>query len=475
MTVRTRIAPSPTGDPHVGTGFIAVMNYLFARSQGGTFILRIEDTDRVRSTAESEQAILRSLRWLGLSWSEGPDIGGDNGPYRQSERGPIYERFARDLLDRGHAFRCFCTPERLEAMRAAQQKAGRIAAYDGCCLHLSPAEAEARHRAGEPSVIRMKVPETGTCAFSDMKRGEITIPWANVDMQVLVKSDGMPTYHLANVVDDHLMGITHVIRGEEWVASTPKHVLLYSYFGWTAPHFCHMPLLRNPDRTKLSKRKSPTSMVWFERMGILPEALTNMLGLYAQKLDEGSEELLTLADLERGFGLDHVSLGGPVFDLAKLTSLNSRWLRERLTPEQMLRRFLDWMGEDRLRDTIALAQTRVHGLGDILPLSAFLWSAEVPLDPVALCGKHSRDGVRSLLTALLARVDAAPEWSRDAVDAMVRATAEETGLKLRDAVRPLYVALTGAEHSLPLFDSAALLGKDMTRHRLRQALRALSP
>jgi len=473
MTVRTRVAPSPTGDPHVGTGFIAVMNFLFARAQGGSFILRIEDTDRGRSTPESERMILHSLRWLGLSWSEGPDIGGPNGPYRQSERGPIYHDFAERLRREGHAFRCFCRPERLEAMRIAQQKAGRTPAYDGCCLGLDPAEAEARAAAGEPSVLRLRVPERGMCDFTDLKRGTISIPWANVDMQVLVKSDGMPTYHLANVVDDHLMGITHVIRGEEWLPSTPKHLLLHARFGWEPPRFCHMPLLRNPDRSKLSKRKSPTSMLWFERMGILPEALTNMLGLYAQTLADGEDDLLDLAGLERGFDLDHVALGGPVFDLTKLYSLNGRWLRERLTPEEVTQRLLAWIGPDRLGEAVGLARTRVRALGEILPLTGFLWAGEIAPDPAALCGKATPEQTRAVLSGLLTRIDQTPVWDAPAFEAMARATAAELGLSLRHAVRPLYVAVSGSEHSLPLFDSAALLGKDMTRHRLRQALAVL--
>jgi len=270
MTVRTRIAPSPTGDPHVGTAYIALFNLCFARQHGGQFILRIEDTDQVRSTVESERMILDSLRWLGLEWDEGPDVGGPHGPYRQSERMHIYGDYARQLVEQGDAFYCFATADELDGMRREQMARGETPKYDGRGLALTEEEVSARLAAGMPHVIRMKVPEEGVCTFNDRLRGVIEIPWAQVDMQVLLKADGMPTYHLANVVDDHLMGITHVIRGEEWINSAPKHQLLYRYFGWEMPELCHMPLLRNPDKSKLSKRKNPTSITFYRAMGYLP-------------------------------------------------------------------------------------------------------------------------------------------------------------------------------------------------------------
>ena len=244
MTVRTRIAPSPTGDPHVGTAYVALFNMAFAHSQGGQFLLRIEDTDQVRSTPESEKAILDALHWLGLDWDEGPDNGGDKGPYRQSERSDIYREHADQLLDSGHAFRCFCTSERLDELRKTQMDNKQQVGYDGHCMHLEQSEVDARVAKGEPHVVRMQVPREEQCTFDDMLRGEISIDWAQIDLQILLKADGMPTYHLANVVDDHLMEISHVIRGEEWINSAPKHILLYEYFGWQAPVFCHLPLPR---------------------------------------------------------------------------------------------------------------------------------------------------------------------------------------------------------------------------------------
>jgi len=287
VTVRTRVAPSPTGDPHVGTAYTALFNYCFARKSGGQFLLRIEDTDLARSNPQSQQAILHSLRWLGLEWDEGPDVGGPHAPYQQSRRSEIYRSHAARLLEQGHAFRCFCTPERLTQLREIQQRAGLRPGYDGRCLQLSPAEVETLLVGATPFVVRMKIPEQGICVVNDLLRGPIEIGWESVDMQVLLKQDGMPTYHLANVVDDHLMEITHVIRGEEWISSAPKHILLYNYFQWPIPLFCHLPLLRNPDKSKLSKRKNPTSLLYYQRMGFLPEALVNYMGLMAWSMPEG--------------------------------------------------------------------------------------------------------------------------------------------------------------------------------------------
>ncbi len=332
MNVRTRLAPSPTGDPHVGTAYVALVNYAFAKRHGGTFVLRIEDTDRVRSTRESEQAILDSLHWLGLTWDEGPDAGGPYGPYRQSERSAIYAKYVTQLLAEGHAFRCFCTPERLEAMRAAQRAAKQPPKYDGTCLRLTPAEQVQKEAAGIPFVVRMNVPDHGVCIVDDLRRGAITIEWSSVDMQVLLKSDGMPTYHLANVVDDHLMQITHVIRGEEWVSSAPKHLLLYRYFGWEPPAILHLPLLRNPDKSKLSKRKNPTGILFYKAMGYLPDALLNFLGLFCCAPQEG-QEMMDMPQLIERFDISHIALGGPVFERRKAElaqrTVHSRTVRRR--------------------------------------------------------------------------------------------------------------------------------------------------
>src|SRR5213594_2440909 len=290
--VRVRVAPSPTGDPHVGTAYQALFNYLFARQQSGKFILRIEDTDQARSTRQSEQAILDSLRWLGLQWDEGPDIGGPYVPYRQSERTPMYRTHVQRLLEAGQAYRCFCTKERLDRMREENRDKKLFPGYDRRCRAIPPGESDRRAAEGETFVVRMKIPVSGECVMHDLLRGEIRKDWESIDDQVLLKSDGFPTYHLANVVDDHLMEISHVIRGEEWISSLPKHLLLYECFSWEPPVFCHLPLLRNNDasRSKLSKRKNPTSISYYRRAGFLPEAMVNFLGLMGCARDKGDEK-----------------------------------------------------------------------------------------------------------------------------------------------------------------------------------------
>ncbi|MGH8165115.1 MAG: glutamate--tRNA ligase, partial [Rhodanobacteraceae bacterium] len=350
------------------------MNYCFARKHGGDFVLRIEDTVRARITRESEKAILDSLHWLGLRWDEGPDTGGPHGPYRQSERSAIYAEYVATLLESGHAFKCFCTPARLAGMREAQRAAKQPPRYDGLCVRLTAGVAAQRESRGEPFVIRMRVPPEGTCVVDDLRRGAIEFEWSTVDMQVLMKSDGMPTYHLANVVDDHLMEITHVIRGEEWVSSAPKHLLLYSYFGWQPPALVHLPLLRNPDKSKLSKRKNPTSIRFYEAMGYVPEALLNFLGLLAVDSSDG-EELLTIQQLIDRFALERIGLGGPVFDVRKLDWQNGRYLREVLGAGAFTARVREWALEPaRLHRIASLAQPRIERLSDLGPLLAFFFS-----------------------------------------------------------------------------------------------------
>jgi len=471
MTVRTRVAPSPTGDPHVGTAYVALINYCYARKHGGEFILRIEDTDRARSTAASESVVLRSLRWLGLAWDEGPDIGGPHGPYRQSERLEIYAEHAQRLLANGHAFRCFCTPERLDAMRDDQRRRNLPPAYDGLCLGLSQEDVAANERAGVASVVRLRVPREGYATIDDLLRGPIVFEWSAVDMQVLVKSDGWPTYHLANVVDDHLMAITHVFRGEEWISSAPKHLLLYRAFGWEMPKIGHTPLLRNADRSKLSKRKNPTSILFYERMGYLPEALLNFLGLFSVPPVDG-EEVMDLATMVSRFGLDHMALAGPVFDVKKLDWLNARYIRETLDGPQLMARVRAWaLNSDYLAAIAPLAQSRIERLSDLGPLLAFFFAGRIAVNADDLrAGKLDDVQVRQAFVLALALFDATPEWNVAGTQAAVRAVGDALGVKLRDAIRPFYIAITGSAQSVPLFDSMAILGRDLVRERTRAAL-----
>ena len=474
MTVRTRIAPSPTGDPHVGTAYMALFNWAFARQHDGQFVLRIEDTDQARSTPESEQAIFTALRWLGLDWDEGPNVGGPYGPYRQSERQALYLEHIEKLLAQGDAFHCFCSKQRLDEVRAEQQAAKQTTRYDGHCLGLSADEVAKRLAAGEPSVVRMRVPETGACTFKDRLRGEITIPYSQIDMQVLLKADGMPTYHLAVVVDDHLMGITHILRGEEWLNSVPKHQLLYQYFDWPMPELVHLPLLRNTDQSKLSKRKNPTSVTYYRDQGYLPEALLNYLGLMGWSMPD-EQELFTLQQMVQAFDVDRISTSGPIFDQDKLRWMNGQYLRA-LDAEAYAEKVQEWLlNKDRLRDLIPLVQERAERLSDLLPLVDYLLGARRALKPEDFAHKKlEREQVVKVIHHTLALFDRKRSWQRDDLYESIKALAEQCDLKLREFLFPLFIAISGREVSLPLFDSLIFLGPDLSRGRLRDALEVLA-
>lgn len=473
MTVRTRIAPSPTGDPHVGTAYIALFNLAFARSLGGQFILRIEDTDQVRSDEQSEKQILEALRWLGLDWDEGPDIGGPYGPYHQSQRKDIYQQHVEILLEKGHAFHCFCSAERLAHLREQQMLEKQQPGYDGHCMSLSTEDVQRRLLAGESSVVRMKVPREGQCIITDMLRGEITIDWAQVDMQILMKADGMPTYHLANVVDDHLMAITHIIRGEEWISSAPKHQLLYAYFGWDMPHLCHMPLLRNPDKSKLSKRKNPTSILYYQRMGFMPEALCNYLGRMGWSMPDEREKF-SFAEMVEAFDIQRVSLGGPIFDLQKLSWLNGQWLRA-LNVDEFSRRVAQWAFNSQYFGQIApLVQNRVEIFSDISPMASYFVSGLLPVQPADFeSGDMEPELRKKILQFVLWRLEALRRWERARIEESLSSLASEMDLKLRRLLQPVFVAITGKSSAPPLMDSMHILGPDLSRARLRHALEVL--
>lgn len=473
MTVRTRVAPSPTGDPHVGTAYIALFNLAFARQHGGKFLLRIEDTDQQRSTPESEQAILDSLRWLGMDWDEGPDVGGDYGPYRQSERRAIYEEHVQKLLDGGHAFRCYRTNEELDQLRITKQEGGSLTALKVSDLELPADVIAEREAAGAPFVVRMKVPEEGTCVVNDMLRGEIELDWSQVDAQILMKSDGMPTYHLANVVDDHLMAITHVIRGEEWISSAPKHVLLYQYFGWDMPKLCHMPLLRNPDKSKLSKRKNPTSIMYYERMGFMPEAVLNYLGRMGWSMPDESEKF-SRDEMFTNFDIQRVSLGGPVFDVEKLRWLNSLWLRE-LTAEQFAERFAAWgFNPERVLPVIPHLQPRVEVFSDVAPLAGHFLSGLTPLTPESFEHKaYEGEEVVAVLQYGLWLLEATRHWEKENIEKALFGLAKQMEIKVRDFLFPFFMAIAGTSSTISVLDTMALLGPDMSRARIRHAIDVL--
>jgi len=477
--VRTRIAPSPTGDPHVGTAYIALFNMCFARQMGGKFILRIEDTDQARSTRQSEQDIFDALRWLHLDWDEGPDKGGPCGPYRQSERGDIYKEHAQKLIDSGNAFYCFCTPERLDALRKEQQENQQQPGYDGCCQALTLEEVRENLDRGVPHVIRMHKPRRGTCVVKDQLRGDIEIDWHQVDMQVLVKSDGMPTYHLANVVDDHLMGITHVIRGEEWITSAPKHLKLYEYFGWEPPVFIHMPLLRNADKSKLSKRKNPTSIGYYQKMGYLSEAVVNFLGMmgWSMPAKEGEEarELFSVTEMIENFDINRVSLGGPVFDTEKLDWLNGRYLREKLSDEEFMQRFGEWAFQPEvMHQIVPLIKQRVERFCDIAPLAVFFISGLPKITTADFEHKvvNTETSIK-ILQFIAWAIETLPEWHRDRIEELLMGMSQAMDIKVRDFLFPVFIAIAGTNVSTSVIDSIAVIGKDLTRARLRHAIEVL--
>ena len=477
MTVRTRIAPSPTGDPHVGTAYVALFNYAFARKHGGQFILRIEDTDRERSSMASEAMIFEALHWLGLEWDEGPDKGGPHAPYRQSERSAIYREHAAELVKRGAAYPCFCSRERLEALREEQKAKKQNFGYDGHCRSIGLTEAARRQQAGEAHVIRLAMPREGQSVVHDLLRGDVTIDNAQVDDQVLLKSDGFPTYHLANVVDDHLMGITHVIRAEEWLSSLPKHARLYAGFGWKPPVFCHLPLLRNADRSKISKRKNPVSLNFYRGAGFFPEALLNYLALMGWAMPDEREEF-TLQEFVDTFTLERISLGGPVFDVSKLTWLNGKYLR-RMSPKELLGRLREGpLSDEHLLEVLPLVQERIDTLEGFLEYAEFFFTGHVAYDKDALAaivpkGRTPGETQKLLQKLVEEEIDPLLDWQREALETRVRAFAESAGWTAAELFMTLRIAATGRAASPPLFETLAVLGKETCRRRLRRAAEIL--
>ena len=473
--IRTRIAPSPTGDPHVGTAYIALFNKCFAEQHDGDFILRIEDTDQARSTRESEAAIFESLKWLGLDWDEGPDKPGDFGPYRQSERKALYQKHVQTLLDEDKAFKCYLTPEELDTIRADRREQGISTAIKPSDLMLSSEEVAKRESDGAPFVVRLKVPEeAGVCKVEDTLRGTIELDWSMVDAQVLLKADGMPTYHLACVVDDHLMEITHVIRGEEWINSTPKHLLLYQYFGWEAPVFCHLPLLRNPDKSKLSKRKNPTSINYYKRAGYLPCALTNYLGRMGWSMPN-EEEKFSLDAMIKHFDISRVSLGGPIFDLEKLSWLNGRYLREDHDAESLADELHNWLlNRANLIKALPSVQERMETLSDFIPLVAFLAQDKLSLSETDFeKNKLDIDTQKKVLQFMLWRLENVVSWNRAALFDICKELSEQLNIKIRDLLQPLFISLTGTLSTFSIMDGMDLLGPELTKVRLRAALEVL--
>lgn len=472
--IRVRAAPSPTGPPHVGNAYVALFDYAFARRHGGDFVLRIEDTDRERSTRESEEAILKAFRWIGLEWDEGPDVGGPYGPYRQSERSDIYRRHAQELLQSGAVYRCFCTSEQLAQRRKSRRRDDPVSGYDRLCRALSEEEVQRKLDAGLPYVLRLKVPLEGETRFDDLVRGTVTVQNSEIDDQVLLKSDGFPTYHLANVVDDHLMEISHVVRAEEWIVSTPKHVLLYQAFGWEPPAFVHMPLLRNADKSKISKRKDPTSLLWYRQQGYLPEALRNFLSLMGWSLGD-DREIFSLQEMVESFSWEKVKTSGPVFDLQKLEWMNGEYIRM-LPVEELLERILKEpytrhadQPAAKLLKIAALAQERLKRLAEFDSLTNFFFEREPYEAKDLIPRKHDASFARQALNSALDTIKPLDDWSAPALEADLTALAESLQWERGALFMVLRVAVTCRRVSTPLFETMEVLGKQECIERIEAA------
>jgi glutamyl-tRNA synthetase len=460
--VRTRIAPSPTGENlHIGNAYTALINYVMAKQNGGKFIIRIEDTDRTRLVEGSEKRILESLKWLGIVHDEGPDNGGPYAPYRQSDRLPIYRKYAEQLVASGHAYYCFCTSERLEQMRLNQQNQHLPPMYDGECKKISLADAQKRVAAGEKYVIRLNVPDAGVTKFHDLIRGEIEFENKLIDDQVLLKSDGFPTYHLGVVVDDHIMQISHIIRGEEWISSTPKHILLYEFLNWDKPIFAHMPLLRNPDKSKLSKRKNPVWASWYKEQGFLPETMRNYLAQMAWSNPDGAE-IFSTDDMIRNFKLEAVQTTAPIFDINKLRWLNGEYLRLKTDIElkDLIYQHVNTLTSNQdslVLQIIPLVKERMKTLNEFQTLAGFFFTK-----PTEFERKINIDYLNEIITALKNET----EWNHDSLEAAIRNLAEKINVKAKDLFMELRLAITGKTVGPPLMESLVILGKTEILKRL---------
>lgn len=466
--VRVRIAPSPTGDPHVGTAYTTLFNYVFAKKAAGTLVFRLEDTDQKRSQASSERQLFDYLKWLGLDWQEGPDVGGDYGPYRQSERLAIYQEHIDKLLAEGKVYRCFCTPEELAEMR--QNQKGGQTGYDRRYRDVPQDVIDEKLKSGQPYVIRMKVPLEGSTTYRDELRGDITFDNSQIDDQVLMKADGFPTYHFANVVDDHLMKISHVIRGEDWLSSTPKHVLLYAQLGWEPPKFYHLPLLRNVDKSKLSKRKNPVSLAFYREAGILPEALVNFMGLMGWRPSD-EEEIFGLDKMVEEFEFKDMSLGGPVFDQVKLNWVNQEYLKQ-MSEE----RFVGYLRDElftvaRLKQIMPLALERLSRFDEFIDRNRFFFGGELNYEGLAIVpAKMEKPAFVKGIKVLLEKLDGLFDWRADAIKACLDEAKGELGWKPKDFFLPVRMIATGRKDSPPLVESLEVIGREMVRYRMRQYL-----
>jgi glutamyl-tRNA synthetase len=474
--VRVRFAPSPTGYPHLGNIRTALFNWLFARHHGGAFVLRIEDTDVARRVEGAVDIILDSLRWLGLNW--------DEGPYFQSQRLSLYRETAQRLLDEDRAYLCYCSPERLEAMRQEQMKRKQPPKYDRRCRDLTQQERTGLKAGSVSAVVRFKTPLAGETTFHDLIYGRVTFKHDTLDDFVLLKSDGYPTYHLANIVDDHLMAISHILRAEEWLSSTPRHVLLYQALNWQPPQFAHLPMILGPDRAKLSKRHGATNINEYQQQGYLPDAMVNFLALLGWSLDDRTE-LLSREELTRHFSLERVGKTGAIFNKEKLEWMNGIYLR-RLSLAELIHQampFLDRglpesvrrpLDESYVSQVLALIQERAKTLAEVPQLANFFFVDEPQQDlDLFLKGRLDGKSAAGAITIASQKLEKLATWDAAALESVLRPLAAELNLRTGEFFGLLRVAVTGRTAAPPLFQTMAVLGKEKCLKRLRIALQVL--
>ena len=511
--VRVRYAPSPTGLQHIGGVRTALFNYLYARSKGGKFILRLEDTDRTRFSEAYVKNLYDTMAWLGIDWDEGGDKGGEYGPYVQSERFELYKKYAQELVDKGEAYYCFCDAERLERIKKIQTENKMAPGYDRNCRHLTPEEIKANLDAGKPYVIRLKVPLEGETTFHDHLLGDIT--WKNEDISpdpVLLKSDGFPTYHLANIVDDHLMKVSHVMRAQEWIPSTPLHVQMYRAFGWEHPEFCHLPMVNGADGKKLSKRHGSTSLNEFRARGYLPQAIVNYVALLGCSYEEG-RDFYTLPELAERFKLEHLNKAPAVFDYKKLEFYNANYIRQ-LSTEDLYKWTLPFitgtgdatleinpenpqpkpnvgpefsgvaLGEDgepycvdksmKLMGLMPLIQERLKFLTEAAEMVHFMFT-EPAVPPVEqlIPKKLDQAKTKEVLENAIGFIEKLPSLDHEAAEQLAKDTAEKLGIKLGDFMMPIRMAVTGSRVSPPLIGSILVLGTEKSIERVKKAIATL--
>jgi len=472
--IRTRFAPSPTGYLHVGGLRTALFNYLLSRKEGGRLILRIEDTDQKRRVDEAIQQLIDMLHWAGIDYDEGPGKDGDHGPYIQSERLELHKQHAQQLVEAGHAYYCFCSSGRIEQVRQKQVENKQHPGYDRKCRDLSPDDARQKIEKGESYVVRMKLPLEGERVFTDLVRGVVRIPYNVLDDQVIIKSDGFPTYHLAVVVDDHYMNVSHIIRGEEWLSSTPKHLLLYEYFGWEPPHLAHLPLLLNPDRSKLSKRSGHVAVEDYKTMGILPEALVNFVALLGWNPGD-DRELFTIDELVQEFSIEKVNKAGAVFDIEKLKWMNGEYIKkcpvDRLTG--LVKPYLEEAGydisdPDKLKKVTEIIRTRITTLPDAVDQAAFAFRSDVEPEDDEAKELIYLDSTKKLFSAVHGRLSDNDVLTGEEFKAKVQEIGKELGLKGKLLFMPVRVALTGKAKGPDLPLLVDLLGMDEVMKRIEK-------